>query len=98
MAYSVNPESVNALKAYATKITEAVTEIKNETSQMASVADDNAQRIGPHASDIKSALDTIKTAVFASIEPANEISEKLNEVADGYQEVIDATYYGGSGN
>ncbi len=98
MAYSVNPESVKALQSYSAKITEAVAEIKNATTQMAGIVSENSQRIGPHADKIKAALESIKGAVLESVEPADEISEKLNDIADGYQEVIDATYYSRSGN
>lgn len=98
MAFAVNPESVKTLQSFSAKITGAVAEIKNATTQMASIVSENSQRIGPHADEIKTTLESIKGAVLESVEPAYEISEILNDVADGYQEVIDATYYCRSGN
>lgn len=98
MAFSVNPESVQALKNYATKIEEGAEQIKNETDTMSNITDQYSGKIGPHADQIKSALDTIKGAVLQGMVPAHEISEKLNDVADAYQEVIDQNYYGGTGN
>ncbi len=98
MAFSVNSESVSALKNYAMKIEEGAGEIKGETDKMANITDQYSGRIGPHAGDIKNALDTIKGAVLRGMVPAHEIAEKLNEVAEAYQEVIESKYYGGSGN
>lgn len=98
MAFAVNPESIKTLQSFSEKITDAVAEIKNATAQMANIVSENSQRIGPHADKIETALESIKGAVLESVEPADEISEILNDVADGYQEVIDATYYSRSGN
>lgn len=95
---AVNSEGVRSLKEYSRKITDAVGEIKSASDSMANVTDQHSGKIGPHAGDIKSALDTIKGAVLRGVEPANNIAEKLNEVAEAYQEIIDGNYYGGSGN
>ncbi len=98
MIIGVTDEGVNALKEYARKIQEAVGEIKTASDQMANVTDQYADKLGPHVADIKNALDTIKGAVFRGVEPANKISDTLNEVAQAYQEVINSNYYGGGGN
>lgn len=98
MMIQVNNEGVSALKEYSRKIQEAVGEIKTATDSMSNITDQYSGKIGPHASEIKSALDTIKGAVLQGIEPANAIAEKLNEVAEAYQEIIDGNYYGGVGN
>ena len=98
MVFQVNTESVQALKEYAQKINEGVDDIKTETDRMASITDQYQGKIGPHASDIKSALDTIKGAVLRGTVPANEIADKLEDLAAGYQDVIDSNYYGNSGN
>ena len=98
MAFSVNSESVSALKDYSMKIEEGTEEIKSETDRMGNITDQYSGRIGPHAGDIKNALDTIKGAVLQGMVPAHEIAEKLNDVAEAYQEVIDYNYYGSSGN
>ncbi len=98
MSIAVNPEGVKALKDYSARIAEGVESIKSETDKMASITDQYSGKIGPHADQIKNALETIKGAVLQGTVPALEISEKLNQVADAYQQVIDTSYYGGLGN
>lgn len=97
MAIAVNSESVRSLREYSNKINESVEEIKNSTNTMENVTDQYSGRLGPHADQIKQALLEIKSAVWQGVVPANEISEKLVDVADAYQEIIDTNYYGGSG-
>lgn len=98
MLIQANSAGVDALKEYARKIQEAVGEIKTASDQMANITDQYAGKLGTHVADIKNALDTIKGAIFRGVEPANKISDTLNEVAQAYQEVIDSNYYGGGGN
>ena len=57
---------------------------------MRQVADDYSDTLGPHQSELSSALDGIAGAIKRCIEPANNIASMLQEVAEGYQEVIDA--------
>ena len=98
MLIQANSEGVKALQDYSKKITDAVDKIISESDKMTGITDQYSGKIGPHASQIKSALDTIKGAVLRGVEPANTISEKLDEVAEAYQEIIDENYYGGVGN
>ena len=98
MAIAVNSEGVSALKDYSAKLTDATDEIKTETDRMTNVTDQYSGKIGPHADQIKNALDVIKGAVFQGTVPAVEISDKLKEIAEAYQEIIDTIFYGGSGN
>ena len=97
MSIAINPEGVSALKDYSTKLAHATDEIKTETDRMANTTDQYSGKIGPHENRIKNALDIIKGAVFQGTVPAVEISDKLKEIAEAYQEIIDTDYYGGSG-
>ena len=94
---AVNPASVKALRDYSRKLEEGVEEIKSSTCNMQNITDQYQGSLGPHAGQIRDALDAIQGAVWQGVQPVNEISEKLIDVADAYQDVIDTDYYGGSG-
>lgn len=98
MLIQVNTEGVKALREYSAKLEESFHEIKNDTNVMTSVTDQFSGKIGPHADDIKRALDSIRGAVFSSLAPAKNVSDKLLELAEAYQEIIDGDYYGNLGN
>ena len=96
--YACSDEGVQALNDCASRISEGGELIRSETNTMRSVADEYAGTIGPHQEQLKAALDEIAGAVNQCIEPANNIAEMLQEVADGYQEVIDSNPFGAGGN
>ena len=98
MAIAVNDEGVRALQDFSARIEEGVEAIKGECDKMTGIVDQYSGKIGPHAGEIKSALDEIKGAILRGTVPAHNVSEKLLDVADAYQEIIDTQYYGNLGN
>lgn len=96
--FAVNPEGVKALKDLSSSINEGKDTIKQETEHMSQVADQYAGTLGPHRSELSSALDGIKGAFWGCVEPVNEISEKLNRLAERYQGIIDKNPFGSMGN
>ena len=89
MKYAVNEEGISAMNAMASAIEEAVEEIQSQCKKIESAADEHQDSIGPHQASLESVLEEIATNLSQSSEPANLVGEKLKEVAEGYQEVID---------
>ena len=96
--YACSEEGVEQLKAAATKILEGAETIKNETNTMRAVADEYSNTLGPHRSQLSSALDGIAGAVSRCLEPANNVAEKLQSVATKYEGVIANSPFGTGGN
>lgn len=44
--------------------------------------------LGPHKQSLDNALSEIADIVKAASDPASSVAERLNEVADGYDEII----------
>lgn len=95
--YKVNEEGVAALQALSQKLPECAEAIKSAAEAMRSAFDDNRQGLGPHDTSIENILEEIKEANDAAADPVEELSEKIGDVAEGYQDIIDNDRYGGSG-
>ena len=89
MKYSVNEEGVQALKTLSNAIFSAIESITSHSSQIRSLSDEYSDTIGPHKSSLDQSVENIIECIHQSAEPANDIAERLCEVAEGYQEVID---------
>lgn len=95
--YAVNEEGVEAINTMADAITEAIEEVRSLTSNIQSVADSNADTLGPHKGSLDAALEEIKESLRQSSEPVSRISEMLKEVAEAYEEIIGNDRIGSSG-
>jgi len=98
MKYKVNEEGVEALRGLAVQITDALDQIKSAADALSSGADEYRDAIGPHQSSIEQILETLRVAQEQATDPANSVSEKLNETAAKYQEIIDDDPFSGLGN
>jgi len=87
--YAVNPEGIQAMQTMANAILNAVSEIESATSVVRRVADENPDSLGPHKDSLDAALEDIEAAIKNSTDPASDVAERLEEVAEGYQDVID---------
>lgn len=87
--YAVSEAGVKALNDVALSITEASSQILNLMNTLENVADENSKTLGPHKVALLSTLSQIKESEKEAIEPVKEISEVLNDVANGYLEIID---------
>jgi len=85
---AVSPEGVQALQTLATSITDAIEQIKSQTTAVESAADENPEGLGPHKASLDSALDEISANVQQALDPANNVSDILNDIADAYNEII----------
>lgn len=98
MKYAVNPEGVQALRTLSRQIVEGAETINSAADALSTAADEHSDALGPHQSSIAGILEEIRAAEAAAAEPVESVSEKLNDVAEGYQEVIDNDRYSGVGN
>ena len=96
--YAVSEEGVQALKLVALKVIEGTEEIKEETVRMTQIADQYRDTLGPHRDELENVLMEIKGAFWNGVMPAHDIADRLNEVAEGYQDVIGTNRFRSSGN
>ena len=96
--YACSNEGVDELKKAAAGIREAAEDIKNKTNTMRSVADQYSDTLGPHKTELSSALDGIAGAMARCIEPTHAVAEKLLSVAQKYDAVISRNPFGSAGN
>lgn len=89
MKYSVNEEGVQALKSLSNALDSSIESIVNCSSQIRTVSDEYSDTIGPHKSSLDQSIENIIEYISQSADPANDIAERLCEVAEGYQEIID---------
>lgn len=86
--YAVNEEGTQAMRLMASAINDAIGQVESQTSSVQSAADEYQDTLGPHKASLDSALEEIADNVKQAFEPANSISDKLNEVAEAYEEII----------
>ena len=89
MKYSVNEEGIQALKSLSNALYSAIEDIASHSSQIRSFSDEYSDTIGPHKSSLDQSAESIIECIRQSADPANDVAERLCEVAEGYQEVID---------
>lgn len=90
MKYAVNEQGVAAMNNMANAITTAIDEIDGATKTTQEIADEYNDVLGPHKSELDSALEDIAANIKNSTSPAADVAERLRDVADGYQDVIDS--------
>lgn len=88
MVYACNEEGVRLLRQMSSSIENSIEEIKILTDSVRTVATDNYRTLGPHIDSLNEALDDIKSSVEQSTCPILEISYRLGNIANKYQEVI----------
>lgn len=96
--YACSPEGVEQLKGAAAKIKQGADDIKTQTTTMRSIASGYSDTLGPHRADLEQALDEIAGAVAQCIEPAENVCQKLNTVAQDYEGIIGKKRFQRSGN
>lgn len=98
MIYSVNDEGVAALNRLGTGLPEYAAAIDNSAEQVLAAADEHAELLGVHAGDLRNALDRIRQEIRDASAPLEELSDKVLDTADGYQEVIERKRFSGGGS
>lgn len=98
MKYAVSQEGIAELKKMSAAIVSSAENINGLTDALEAASEDHASTLGPHQSSIAEVVEEIRSAEEAATEPVTGLSESLNDVAEGYQEVIDNDRIVGSGN
>lgn len=88
MKYAVSPEGVAELKKMSAAVIAGAEEIKSLVQAVQVVADEHNNTLGPHISSLEDALDQIRVAEEAAVEPVEGVSHALNDVAGKYEDVI----------
>lgn len=88
MKYAVSPEGVAELKKMSAAVIAGAEEIKSLVQAVRAVADEHSRTLGPHIETLENALDEIRTAEEAAVEPVEGVSHALNDVASKYEDVI----------
>ena len=88
MKYAVSEEGVNAMQSAANAISEAVEEMMSLVQGVQGASDEYADTIGPHKASLDSALEELSSNIQSASEPANNVVDTLNDVADAYSEII----------
>lgn len=88
MKYAVNEEGISALRKMCSALQEAIEAFPALISRVKSVSDSNNDTLGPHRASLDAAVEEIGHNIKQVSEPANNIIEKLEDVAKGYEGVI----------
>lgn len=87
--YAVNEEGIQALSTMARFSVEAVSQIESLTARVSFISDNNASVLGPHKRSLDTAIEDINSSLRQAAEPVGILSEKLQEAADVYSEIIE---------
>lgn len=96
MKYSVNEEGVQAIISLSNALQNAVEDIAIRSSQIKSISGEYSETLGPHKTSLDHAIENIIDCISRSTDITDDISERLCEVAEGYQEIIDHDVFGGN--
>ena len=88
MKYAVSLMGVDALRIMADTLMDSTDIIADLTNMTRTVADQNADTLGPHSRSLECVLDTVKTAMKRASHPALEVAEKLDSIATIYEEIM----------
>lgn len=86
MKYAVSEEGVSTLRKLSQAILIAKDAIRMDAKQLKTAGE--GQDLGPHANTIIATAELIEDAINVAADPIEEIAEILDDVADGYEEVI----------
>ena len=98
MGYAVNEEGVVALKALAGRLQESIASISRASDALESAMEANRQGLGPHAASVASLIADTRQAHQDACSPILELSGKVGDLANDYQEFIDMNRFAGGGS
>ncbi len=92
--YQVNQEGVDALKSLSRGLIESLDMVEAAMSRLQAVCNSQNGR-GPNADKIDSVIMDIHTIARNAEGPIQDLSERVSEVAEAYQDIIDNDPYSG---
>ncbi len=94
--YAVNEQGVAALNTMATALENSVDVIAKRVGDVNKLIDEYGNTLGPQGTTtLKSAMDGISATISTSFDSVYEVSAKLTDIADDYQEEIDNDPFSG---
>ena len=87
--FEVNQQGVRALRDLGQKLPEQIGVIRTAGTSVIECQQANASGLGPHVESINRVLESINQEAIQATAPVHELVEKVNQVAQGYQAVID---------
>lgn len=93
--YSANEQGVQALNKLGKDLPEAKDAILKAAQTVTGEVDSNQSLLGPHAAELRGAIEEIEAELESASDPIDELAEKVIDVADGYEEVISKKRFGG---
>ena len=91
--YTVSDEGVSALKNLSTRLPEQVEAVKSAADALESSFESNHTGLGPHSDSIRRVIEEIREATNQAASPVVELAEKVGDVAEAYQAIIDNNRY-----
>lgn len=96
MQYKVTEEGVEALNTMAALLENSVEIIVRRVGDVNNLIEEYGNTLGPQGTTtLKSAMDGIAATIVNSSESVTEVSAKLTDIADDYQEEIDNDPFSG---
>lgn len=89
MKYSVNEEGIQSLRAMACSSLKAIDKILELVSEIKLISDNYEELLGPHKASLNAELFDITHQLRHITGTVSEMSKTLNEVAEGYEEILE---------
>lgn len=89
MKYAVNDEGIKALHLLSSHLKEKANNIFGMTSNLQNFVEASGNTIGPHKQSLDKAIKEIYANLKSSVAPIKFLSAILDEIAEGYQDIID---------
>jgi len=96
---AVTPDGVSALRSMSQGLLENIETIKRSTNDLQNAYDENRAALAPNADSLGQVIQDVRDAANEASEPVEGLSDRVQRLADKYQEVIDDDPFSGiSGN
>lgn len=90
---AVNENGVRTLRNLASTLPEIVSDINNAVDKVEETFESNKGGLGPHSDSIKRALESIREETHHASSPVLTLAERIDGLADTYQDIIDYNRY-----
>lgn len=96
MKYAVSYEGIEALRNLGTNLWNSLGKIAASNLKLLDTVGENRQGLGPHSSEIINISKEVNEITKQVKEPVEILIERLNDIADAYQMLIELDPYSGS--
>lgn len=96
--YKANEEGIAALRDMSSKLEDARDGIEKSTNTIRNTSESYNETLGPHKASLDEVLESILYELKKSGESIETVQETLEDIADGYQDIVDNDPFKRSGN